>query len=152
MSEFHDDYPQYELMAHHSEEDGVRIRKKLWSVFWIMLIVTLIELVVGFKAGDMGLVGTTGLITFFIAFTIVKAYYIVYAFMHLGDEKSSMKWMIIAPFTCFILYLAFMATVGEGSYAMKYRQEMDKQVIMQQLKLKQNASHHGEEHGAATED
>ena len=31
MSEFHDDYPQYEFMAHHSEEAGVGIRRKLWN-------------------------------------------------------------------------------------------------------------------------
>ena len=31
MSEFHDDYPQYELMAHHSDEAGVAKRKKLWT-------------------------------------------------------------------------------------------------------------------------
>lgn len=153
MSEFHDDYPQYELMAHHSEEDGKKIRRKLWNVFWIMLIVTLIELFVGFKAADWGLVGTTGLITFFITFTIVKAFYIVYSFMHLGDEKSALKWVIVAPFSCFIIYLALMVSVGEGSYSMRYRHEMDKQVIMQQLELKAGGGHHEEgvakEHGAS---
>lgn len=141
MSEFHDDYPQYELMAHHSEEVGAKIRKKLWNVFWIMLTVTLLELFVGFKSRDWGLTGSTGLIIFFIAFTIVKAYYIVFAFMHLGDEKVVMKWVIVAPYACFIIYLAFMATVGEGSYAMKHRHDMDKQIIMQQLQLKQENHH-----------
>lgn len=148
MSEFHDDYPQYEMLAHHSEEDGIRIRKKLWSVFWIMLAITLIELFVGFKSRDWGLIGSTGLITFFIAFTIVKAFYIVFAFMHLGDEKSAMKWVIIAPYACFIIYLAFMGCIGEGGYAHKHRHEMDKQIIMQQLQLK-DGSHH--EEGAAEE-
>ena len=141
MSEFHDNYPQYELMAHHSEEEGGKIRKKLWRVFWIMLTVTLVELAVGFKAADLGVAGSSGLIIFFIGFTVVKAFYIVYAFMHLGDEKSAMKWMIIAPFSFFIVYLAFMVSVGEGSYSMKHRQEMDKQVIIQQLQLKQQTHH-----------
>jgi cytochrome c oxidase subunit 4 len=150
MSEFHDDYPQYEMMAHHSEEDGARIRKKLWRVFWIMLAVTLVELFVGFQAKSWGVIGTTGLISFFIFFTIVKAYYIVFAFMHLGDEKKIMPWVIVAPFSCFIIYLAFMASVGEGSYSMKHRQEMDKQIIMQQLELKQEGSNH--EGGAAAEE
>ena len=32
MSEFHDDYPSYETLAHHSEEEGKPIRKNLWRV------------------------------------------------------------------------------------------------------------------------
>ncbi|GAB4141737.1 MAG: hypothetical protein Fur0041_16930 [Bacteroidia bacterium] len=116
MSEFHDVYPQYEMMAHHDEEQGKKTRKKLWGVFWLLLIVTIVEVVVGFYAADWGL-SKTFLKVFFIAFTIVKAFYIVYTFMHLGDEHKLTKWVIIAPFTAFVLYLIFMVTVGEGNYA-----------------------------------
>ncbi len=52
MSEFHDDYPQYEFMAHHSEEEGKVMRRKLWNVFWIMLAVTIAELIIGSFAKD----------------------------------------------------------------------------------------------------
>ena len=43
MSEFHDDYPSYETMAHHSEEEGKVTRKALWRVFWYMLAITIFE-------------------------------------------------------------------------------------------------------------
>lgn len=115
MSEFHDDYPQYELMAHHDEAEGKKARKKLWAVFWLLLAVTIVEVWVGFMAGDWGL-SDLFLKVFFIGFTIVKAYYIVYSFMHLGHEVKSLRWIIIAPFTAFILYAVFMITIGEGNY------------------------------------
>jgi cytochrome c oxidase subunit IV len=39
----------------------------------------------------------------------VKAGYIVLSFMHLGDEKKSLKYMILVPYFIFILYLIFIA-------------------------------------------
>ena len=109
MSEFHDDYPQYEFMAHHSEEEGKVKRKKLWRVFWIMLAVTIIELIIGFQASKLGLLNddrTSGVTLkfIFIGLTLLKAGFIVLSFMHLGDEKKVMKWTILAPYTIFIVY------------------------------------------------
>ena len=46
MSEFHDHYPSYETMAHHSEEEGKKIRRTLWRVFWYMLAITVFELII----------------------------------------------------------------------------------------------------------
>ena len=46
MSNFFEEYegyPNYEKMAIHDEAHGKVVRKKLWMVFWIMLIVTLIR-------------------------------------------------------------------------------------------------------------
>ena len=43
----------------------------------------------------------------FLVLTIVKAAYIVLVFMHLGDERKSFKWVILAPYILFILYLIF---------------------------------------------
>ncbi len=120
MSEFHDPFPNYEVLAQHDEAYGKKARRKLWNVFWLLLIVTIVEVVVGIKAGDWGL-SKMFLKIFFIGFTIVKAFYIVYTFMHLGHEERWTKWIIIAPFTGFILYLIFMMTIGEGNYAKERR-------------------------------
>ena len=115
MSEFNDPFPNYEMLAHHDEAHGKKARRKLWNVFWLLLVVTLVEVVVGIMAPDWGL-SPLFLKFFFIGFTIVKAFYIVYVFMHLGDEERWTKWMIIAPFTGFIIYLIFMMTIGEGNF------------------------------------
>ena len=122
MSEFHDPFPNYEMLAHHDEESGKKIRRKLWNVFWLLLAVTLVEVFVGIKATDWEL-PKLFLKFFFIGFTIVKAFYIVYVFMHLGDEERWTKWVIIAPFTGFILYLIVMCVMGEGNYARQHRLE-----------------------------
>ena len=143
MSEFHDNYPQYEMMAHHSEEEGAIKRKKLWRVFWIMLAITLLELVIGTYAERLGWLTPTrqssfGLKILYISLTIFKAAYIVLSFMHLGDEKKSFKWVIIAPYVSFILYLAFMCAVGEGGYSQHKRTQIDQNVIDQAKELKQH--------------
>jgi hypothetical protein len=42
-------------------------------------------------------------------------------FMHLKDESKWTKWVILAPYTFFILYLFVMMTMGEGNYAREHR-------------------------------
>ena len=138
MSEFHDDYPQYELMAHHSEEAGVGKRKKLWRVFWYMLAITIMELVVGFNNQHFS---KLFLMFFFIGFTVVKAGFIVLAFMHLGDEKKAMKWVILAPFTLFIIYLVYIVT-AEGTYSTSHRMKMDEKIMEQKMNEQNNSSSH----------
>lgn len=154
MSEFHDDYPQYEFMAHHSEEEGKLKRKKLWKVFWIMLCVTIVELCIGFKASAMHLLdehnrtSTPTLKVIFIGLTILKAFYIVYKFMHLGDERKFMKYSIIAPYTIFILYFVAIL-IGEAKYGLLHKDKMDPLIIEQKDRLNMEAkSGHGhhEEH------
>lgn len=116
MSSFFEEYPgypNYEEMAVHDEAHGKVVRKKLWMVFWIMLIVTLIELFIGFKYSEV--LGEINKEYIFIFLTILKAFFIVFIFMHLGDEKQALKYVIIAPYTLFIFYLAFMA-ITEGVY------------------------------------
>ncbi len=117
MSDFFEEYkgyPNYEKMAVHDEAHGKVIRKKLWMVFWIMLIVTLFELFIGFKYSET--LGETNKEYLFIFLTVAKAFFIVFVFMHLGDEKNALKYVIIAPYTLFIFYLAFMA-ITEGVYS-----------------------------------
>jgi heme/copper-type cytochrome/quinol oxidase subunit 4 len=120
MSEFHDPFPNYEVLAQHDEAYGKKARKKLWVVFWILLVVTIVEVIIGLYAAANN-VPTIYLKVIFIGLTIVKAFYIVYKFMHLGHEERWTKWMIIAPFTGFILYFIFMLTIGEGNYSKSRR-------------------------------
>ena len=123
MSEFHDDYPSYETMANHDEASGKKTRKKIWLVFTLLLVVTIVEIFVGMMAADWG-ASKLFLKVFFISFTILKAYYIIYSFMHLGDEVKWLKWVIIAPYSGFILYLIFMMTIGEGNFSKEARHDM----------------------------
>jgi cytochrome c oxidase subunit IV len=148
MSEFHDDYPQYEFMAHHSEEEGKVARRGLWNVFWIMLAVTIVELIIGFKASQWGLLNedrtsSVSLKFIFIGLTIVKAWFIVYKFMHLGHERKFFKYSVIAPYTIFIIYLVFII-VGEANYSLIHKDKMDQIIVDQKEKANKDAKegHH----------
>lgn len=147
MSEFHDPFPNYEMMAHHDEAHGKKIRRKLWNVFWLLLVVTITEIFIGIKAAEWGF--SANVLKFiFIGLTVFKAYFIVYTFMHLGEETRWTKWVIIAPFAGFILYLIIMLTIGEGEYSKTRR--IDEPIPNEKVKMMEEARHSGH-HEAAGE-
>lgn len=151
MSEFHDDYPSYEHMAHHSEEEGKKTRKTLWRVFWYMLAITIFELVIGSMAPAQGWSGTLGLKVLFIGLTILKAGFIVMAFMHLGHEVKFFKYVVLVPYVIFMGYTIFIV-LDEGVYSghAENRTKVDPILIKQQEELKAGHGHHAPE-GAAHE-
>jgi cytochrome c oxidase subunit IV len=156
MSEFHDDYPSYETLAHHSEEEGKKTRKVLWRVFWYMLAITIFELIIGSMAPSNGWSGTLWLKLLFIGLTILKAGFIVMAFMHLGHETTFMKYVILLPYAIFISYAIFII-LDEGVYSGESinRTKVDPLLIKQQQDLKAgHGAHHSENtsHEAHTEE
>ena len=92
----------------------------IWKVFWILLVVTTVEVALGIIKPDFlvesQFLGTKLLNHIFIVLTLVKAGYIVLAFMHLGHERKSLKWTILTPPLILIPYLLFIVLV-EGGYA-----------------------------------
>lgn len=113
-----DDVIEYSLDAHHSEEKGKELRKKIWKVTLILSIVTAVEVLLGAFIKQGSGMWTTVKISF-IVMTLVKAAYIVLSFMHLGDERKVFRYTILLPYTIFIIYLLFIAltegaTVGEN--------------------------------------
>lgn len=101
-----DDIIEYSLDSHHSEEEGKKIRKKIWFVTAILTIVTAAEVLLGVFWNSIGFPWSVVKYSFIIM-TIVKAGYIVMVFMHLGDERKTLRWVILAPYALFILYLLF---------------------------------------------
>lgn len=113
-----DDVIEYSLDAHHSEEQGKKIRKKIWQVTAILTAITIFEVAVGAtvkQSSDYWQIVKW----LFIGLTLLKAGYIVLVFMHLGDERKAMKYVILIPYFIFIAYLIFIAlyegtAVGEA--------------------------------------
>lgn len=106
----------YALNAHHSEEEGVKIRKNIWKVTAILTLVTIVEVIIGGTIKKEPGMTWNLIILLFIVLTIVKAGYIVLVFMHLGDERKSMRYTILAPYIFFILYATLLITVIEGNW------------------------------------
>lgn len=108
-----DDLIEYSLYNHHGEEEGKKIRKKIYRVTLYMTVITLVELAVGIFMGKNYFEGGVESTSWqfikygYIILTVIKAAFIVMSFMHLGDEKRDLKWIILAPYILFIIYLIF---------------------------------------------
>lgn len=109
-----DDIIEYSLDAHHSEEAGVKIRKRIVLVTLILTVITAAEVLVGAFYSKTVLAdwenGTTvwAFIKYgYIILTVIKARFIVLEFMHLGEERKSFRKVILYPYLFFILYLIF---------------------------------------------
>jgi caa(3)-type oxidase subunit IV len=105
-----DDIIEYSLDVHHSEEHGKLLRKKIWKVTALLTAITALEVILGSQikqSSDYWQV----IKWLFIGLTIIKAAYIVLIFMHLGDEKKTLKYMILVPYFIFILYLIYIIIV-----------------------------------------
>lgn len=93
--------------------------KRIWNVFFLLSAVTIVEVVLGiFKPEVLHLnsfLSMNLLNWIFILLTIYKAYYIVWAFMHMEGETASLKNAVVAPLVFLILYLIFILLV-EGHY------------------------------------
>ena len=103
-----DDLIEYSLHAHHNEEQGKVVRKKIYFVTVLLTIVTVLEVALGAYIKQSS--GAWPFVKWsFVALTILKAGYIVMVFMLLGDEKKSLRYVILVPYILFILYLIFIA-------------------------------------------
>jgi cytochrome c oxidase subunit IV len=87
--------------------DSAKI-KKIWITALILLIVTAFEFVLAFTM-PRGIL----LYALFIILTIVKAYYIMMDFMHLGEEAKPLFYSIIVPII-FLIWLVI-ALMKEGA-------------------------------------
>lgn len=112
--------------------------QKIWGVLIFLTIITAIEVVLGiykpeslmhtwitpFEGGFMAALGNIFLSPFiymkplnliFIVLTIVKAYYITWDFMHMRDETSALRRMVVWTGVFLICYLIFIL-LQEGGY------------------------------------
>ena len=103
----------YPLNAHHSEEEGVKIRKNIIFVTVLLTVITAVEVAMGFIFKRSETFSWEMIKWTFVTLTLVKAGYIVMSFMHLGEERSVMKKTILIPYLVFIVYLVFIA-ITEG--------------------------------------
>ena len=76
-------------MSDHESPSGT---SWIWKIFWILLVITTVEVVLGIIKPPIlltSVAGTSVLNLIFIGMTLVKAAYIVQYFMHLKYEVNS---------------------------------------------------------------
>jgi cytochrome c oxidase subunit IV len=112
-----------EVTYHHEASSST---KRIWRTFWVLLILTIIELTLGLimYAFDM----PSWLVLFIkgviVILTLAKAYYIVSIFMHLGDEIRNLIMTIIVPLMLFVWFIA--AFLWDGNSYRTKRNRYDK--------------------------
>lgn len=112
--------------------------QKIWGVLLFLTIVTAVEVVLGiykpaifmttwmtpFEGGFFAtlaniilspIIYMKPLNLIFIVLTIVKAYYITWDFMHMRDEKASLRRMVVWTGVFLVSYLIFIL-LQEGGY------------------------------------
>ena len=92
--------------------------QKIIGVLLLLSIVTLIEVVLGiYKPAPLNesFLNLKLLNWVFIILTIVKAYYITWDFMHMRDETSILRRVVVWTSVFLILYLTFIL-IQEGGY------------------------------------
>jgi len=122
-----DEIIEYSLDNHHNEEQGKKIRKKIYLVTALLSVVTIVEVAMGIIWGkahiDVDGAGWLTIKSIFIILTMLKAAYIVMTFMHLGDERKSLRNIILIPYFIFIAYLIFILLV-ESSFIFDVKEAM----------------------------
>jgi len=113
-----------EVTIHHEPSDST---KRIWKVFWILLIITIVELSLGLTLYSLDL--PEGLRMHLIKGVIIilslaKAYYIVSVFMHLGDEIRNMIMTIVVPLMLFIWFI--IAFIYDGNSYRNLRNSYDR--------------------------
>lgn len=89
--------------------------KRIWKAFWVLLILTILELSLGLTIYFLDKGEPSEWLILFIKgviciFTLLKAYYIIGIFMHLGDETHLYVVSVIIPMLLFIWFItAFLA-------------------------------------------
>jgi len=85
---------------------------RIWKVFWILSVITIIELILGFGLAKhwYGAPETSHTAILFVKgviciLSLAKAFYIVSVFMHLGDEIRNFIMTIVVPLLLFIWFI-----------------------------------------------
>ena len=96
-------------IGHHHDDKA--LIKRIWKTFWILLIITIVELGIGLgiymihkgdSPNELLVLIFKGVVCIL---TLAKAFYIVSVFMHLGDEIRNMIMTIIVPLLLFVWFI-----------------------------------------------
>jgi cytochrome c oxidase subunit IV len=102
--------------AHH---DSAAAKKRIWTVFGILSILTIVEVIFGYIRPsffvETEFISMSILNWLFIILTIIKAYYITWAFMHMEHESKGLRRVVVWTGVFLICYLIAILLI-EGAY------------------------------------
>lgn len=110
------------VLAHHTDINSAESKsqvKRIWKVFWILLVITVAEVIVGMYFSHS--LPKSLVVFFFLALTVLKSGYIVSVFMHLGDEFKGFIITVLVPLFLFIWFI--IAFLADGGFWLKMNNE-----------------------------
>lgn len=126
--------------THAIDEQANRAHvKRIWKAFWILAVLTAIELGLGLtiyflEKGDPSynlIIFIKGVITIL---TVLKAFYIISIFMHLGDERRTMILSIGIPALLFIWFIVAFLADGASFKTLRNTNANSRQYMDQSIK------------------
>ena len=124
MEHPHDHAHSTHTEAAHAADNHGFDTKAIWRTFWILLIITCIELVIGmFVAPQFPHDTKIWFNILYIIFTAAKAFYIIAEFMHLKHEIKNMIMTIAIPALLFIWFIG--AFLWDGNSFKNLRHTLD---------------------------
>ena len=112
--------------------------KAIWRTFWILLIITCVELAVGMFIAPHFPSMKLMFNFLYIILTAAKAFYIIAEFMHLRHEIKNMIMTIAVPALLFIWFLA--AFLWDGNSYLNLRNKFDRHHREESVKKVEPAS------------
>ena len=100
--------------GHRTPEQSRAVRKKIFLVTALLSVITIVEVLVGIYFSKTHVSPGT--------WTLIKWFYIMLVFMHLGDEKKSLRATILLPMVL-IIYFIFIC-LFEGEHLLQYFQDL----------------------------
>ena len=95
------------------------IKSKIWGVFTLLSIITIIEVYLGIVKPEFLTTNRFFALKYlnwiFLILTVIKAYYITWDFMHMRDEKMGLRRSVVWTGVFLVCYLLFILLV-EGNY------------------------------------
>lgn len=129
----------------HAENHGGGT-KEIWRTFWILLVLTIVELGLGYWIIGMPHGGLlTGIKGAIIILMLAKAFYIVAYFMHLKHELKTIIMTIVVPLFLFVWFI--IAFLADGNSYKNLKNEYDpyhKEQSTKKVEKKEHGAH--EEH------
>lgn len=106
-------------MAHLTQEEYNQGKKDIWSTTILLSIVTIVE-VLGSIAYEHYVDSTRiPLMIFVVVASVIKAYYIMKVFMHVGHEKKGFAFTLLYPFFFLTWFIIAFAAEGSSIHAMR---------------------------------
>ena len=115
---------EHAAQAKHGDGEHTFDTKAIWRTFWILLIITCIELVIGmFVAPSFPHTTKVWFNILYIGLTGAKAFYIIAEFMHLKYEIKNLIMSIAVPALLFIWFIG--AFLWDGNSFKQLRNTLD---------------------------